>query len=288
MNRIAHLSDLHFTSWDWKLSQFFSKRWLGNLNFLFGRRHLFVHDRLQSLPAFFQSQNVSTVLITGDLSTTSAPAEFSAARRFVTDLEKQGLTVLCIPGNHDHYTKAAYKNRFFYDYFSSNWETGPYNLKQHGVTVKKIENGWWIVGLDTALATSWFYSTGYFNPQTEEALKAILHQIPPTDQIMLINHFPFFQHESPRKQLVRGSELKKVIEQFPQIKIYCHGHTHRQCQAHLKASGLPLILDPGSTTYRTLGGLHLIDLSQESASVQLYEWNLDRWAPSREATYDLV
>lgn len=276
--RIAHLSDLHFASWDWNISQLFSKRWLGNLNFLFGRRNDFDHKRLQTLPLLLKSLNVSAVIITGDLSTTSAPAEFLAAKKLTLQMESQGIEVLCIPGNHDHYTQEAYRDRHFYDHFSTCWDIG--NLKEDGVSAKQLCPGWWIVGLDTALATSWFHSTGYFNPRTEKALEDLLQNLPAEDQILLINHFPFFQHESPRKQLVRGLELQKLIEKYPQIKMYCHGHTHRKCLAPLQSSGLPLVLDPGSTPHRKNGGWYLIDLKENSPTVQYYQW--------KNGTYDLV
>lgn len=257
--RIAHLSDLHFASWDWNISQLFCKRWLGNLNFLFGRRKQFDHKKLESLPQLLKSLDISIALITGDLSTTSAPAEFLRAKKFVESIEATGIEVLCIPGNHDHYTREAYKKRHFYDHFPSTWGSGC--LKENGVTLKKLCPGWWIIGLDTALATSWFYSTGYFSPQTEQALEQLLQTIPSEDQVLLANHFPFFQHESPRKQLMRGPALQKLLEKFPQVKIYCHGHTHRICKANLQPSGLPLILDPGSTSHRS-GGWYLIDLAK--------------------------
>lgn len=281
--RLAHLSDLHFASWDWNLSQFLSKRWLGNLNFLFGRKNDFDHSLLNDLPSLLKALSVSTVIITGDLSTTSAPAEFSAAKRYIERLQDEGLEVLCIPGNHDHYTRDAYNRRYFYDYFPSCWSIG--HLKEEGVTAKMLCPGWWVVGLDTALATSWFYSTGLFKPETERALENLLQTLPGDAQILLANHFPFFQHEAPRKHLVRGLELQRVIERHPQIKIYCHGHTHRKCIAPLQQSGLPLILDPGSTSHRRHGGWHLIDLDANSINVRHHEWD-SGWKPSE--AYELV
>ncbi|MGH2612689.1 MAG: metallophosphoesterase family protein [Rhabdochlamydiaceae bacterium] len=283
--RIAHLSDLHYASWDWNISQVFSKRWLGNLNFLFGRRNHFDHKRLEQLPLLLKSLYVFTVIITGDLSTTSSPAELVTAKKFISEIEAQGIEVLCIPGNHDHYTKEAYQKRHFYNHFSSCWGTA--DLKEEGVTAKQLSPGWWIIGLDTALATSWFHSTGYFNLKTEQTLDHLLQNLPSEDQVLLVNHFPFFQHESPRKRLVRGPALQKLIEKYPQIKIYCHGHTHRRCIAPLKSSGLPLILDPGSTPHRKNGGWHLIDLKEKSVAIQYYEWSTT-WTPSAERNYDLV
>jgi len=276
--KLAHLSDLHFAACSWNPLHLFSKRWLGNLNFLLGRRQLFEHARLEALPAFLKSLRVTTVLITGDLTTTSSPAEFAAVKQFTDALEKENLEVLAIPGNHDHYTRAAYKNRLFYNYFPDQWGPLPFSLKVDGVSAKKLENGWWIVGIDTALATSWVHSTGYFDPKIEAALSRLLSHIPAGDRVLLSNHFPFFQHDSPRKRLVRGEALEALVSCHPQIKIYCHGHTHRQCKANLQASHLPLILDTGSTTHRENGGWYLIDLSDTSAS--FYTWNKHAWNPA--------
>ena len=256
--KIAHLSDLHFLKRNWNPVHFFSKRWLGNLNSLLSRRIDFDHEKLASLPQVLKDQGVSLVLITGDLTTTSYRDEFVIAREFIGKIEALDMEVLCIPGNHDHYTRRAYQERLFYEYFKSSWDPSiPFTLKEDGVTAKKITEGWTLVGLDTACATSWIQSTGYFNPRTEAALREVLSSI--QENVILINHFPFFQHESPRKVLIRGEVLNSLIQEFPQVKIYCHGHTHRKCYAPLS----PVILDPGSTAHRKTGGWNLIHLLPE-------------------------
>ncbi|HNA62745.1 MAG TPA: metallophosphoesterase, partial [Rhabdochlamydiaceae bacterium] len=131
MIKIAHISDLHFSNWDWNPSQFFSKRWLGNLNFLFGRQRHFAHERLKSLPTLFRNHGISHVMITGDLTTTSSLGEFEKAREFVEALEAVGLKVFVIPGNHDQYTKRAHKDQLFYNYFPSQW--AQYDLIKDGL-----------------------------------------------------------------------------------------------------------------------------------------------------------
>jgi 3',5'-cyclic AMP phosphodiesterase CpdA len=287
--KLAHLSDLHFSNWDWNPTQFFSKRWLGNLNFLFGRRRIFSHDRLALLPALYKEQGITHVLITGDLSTTSAPAEFQKAREFIQSLEAEGLKVFCIPGNHDQYTGKAYQQQLFYDYFPSQWNTAsPYNLKEHGMTAQKLSDTWWFVGLDTALATSWFFSSGYFSENTERNLVEFLSKLPTEDQVILFNHFPFFQHETPRKRLQRGNALRKILERFPQVKIYCHGHTHRQCLADLRASQLPIILDSGSTVHRDNGTWHQLTVSPKKLIIEVFLWKDDKWQATHQESYDLV
>jgi 3',5'-cyclic AMP phosphodiesterase CpdA len=286
--KLAHISDLHFSNWDWNPLQFFSKRWLGNLNFLLGRRRIFSYERLAALPALFKEKGISHVLVTGDLSTTSSPAEFKKAQEFIETLQSAGLQVYCIPGNHDQYTRTAYKQQLFYDYFPTQWDGSSYDLKEHGMTAKKLSDTWWLVGLDTALATSWFFSSGLFSEKTERNLVEFLSQLSAGDQVLLFNHFPFFQHESPRKRLMRGNALRKILERFPQIKIYCHGHTHRQCLADLRASQLPIIFDSGSTVHRARGSWHELTLSPENLTAQVYIWKDEKWQPAKQESYVLV
>lgn len=284
--KIAHISDLHFSQWDRGLSQFFSKRWLGNLNYLFGRRKIFSHERLDQLPQLFQQQGITHVLISGDLSTTSSPAEFEKAQAFVTSLEKAGLKVFAIPGNHDQYTKGAYRDQRFYDYFPSTWGVG--DLKKDKMTACPLDKTWWLVGLDTALATSWFYSTGEFSSTAEDSLARFLSSLPSDQKVILLNHFPFFPHEPIRKRLERGEALKNLLLKFPQVQLYCHGHTHRHCFADLRASRLPLLINSGCTPHRDHGFWHRLDFDDNHLFAEIFTWKNDSWEPIRTETYELV
>ncbi len=250
---------------------------------------MFSYERLSSLPVILAKSGITHLLITGDLTTTSSPAEFERSLAFVQDVEKQGISVFCIPGNHDQYTRSAYRDRLFYDYFPSQWDKkSPYSLKEQGVTSCRLSADWHLVGLDTALATSWFFSTGLFSEAVEKNLSQLLSSFSSHDQIILMNHFPFFQHESPRKRLVRGEALRKLLEKFPQVKIYCHGHTHRQCLADLQSSHLPIVFDSGSTVLRKGGSWHQMDILPHQVITNVYSWKESQWEPSRQETYGLV
>ena len=253
--RIAHISDLHFAKASLSPMQFFSKRWLGNLNLLFCRQKEFNQEQLAQLVELFKSLKVDLVLISGDLTTTSQAQEFRLAVEFVDTLTKQGIQVIAIPGNHDQYTKSAYKKRLFYQFFPSKFTTSQFDLNAHGLAVKELPNGWFLIALDTAIATSLISSRGYFSPDLEERLELTLANLPADRPILLANHFPFFDPDGPRKALGRSSALRDLIARYPAIKLYLHGHTHRHTVADLRPSGLPIVLDSGSTAHRTEGAL---------------------------------
>lgn len=262
--RLAHISDLHFAKATFNPSQFFSKRWLGNLNLILFRKREFLPEHLLSLPALFKEQKVDLVIITGDLTTTSLKQEFEAALNFTRAIEKEGISVLTIPGNHDQYTKSAYKKQLFYQFF-------PSDLKEQGIAIKPLANKWQIVSLDMAVATGLASSRGLFSQELEKKLEETLTRIPKDSSIILTGHFPFFHPDSPRRALVRGDALAKILQRFPQVKFYLHGHTHRHTIADLRSSGFPIILDSGSATHVQVGTWNLIDIGDKGCEIQMFK-----------------
>ena len=63
MFRFAHLSDLHFSHITWNLAQLFSKRLVGNVNWLLRRRSEFDHQLLLPLYELLVKERVEFVLI---------------------------------------------------------------------------------------------------------------------------------------------------------------------------------------------------------------------------------
>lgn len=280
--RIAHISDLHFSKITLNPVQFFSKRWLGNLNLICFRKKSFQHDRLNPLIDFLKNSLVKHVVITGDLTTTSLQKEYIAAADFLSILRNCGFQTFTLPGNHDHYTKTAYRKKQFYNFFNTRFshEQEPlhhYNLKEHGVTAKKLSDKWWLILMDTALATSLQSSQGLFSPNVENHLTKLLSLIPSDRRIILANHFPLFNNESERKALLRRESLQDLIRQFPNIVLYLHGHTHRQSIADLRKSGLPIILDSGSTTNLSRGSGYILDIHDTHLDVKTLGWDGHAW-----------
>ncbi len=274
--RLAHISDLHFSRLTWNPSQFLSKRWLGNLNLLLARRHTFDPDGLTTLFPIFHEKKVDAVLITGDLTSTSHKEEFLQAQEFVQNLRKEKFQVFTLPGNHDHYTQGAFREKRFYQFFDATYPSaesplGPLSLKDDQLTATFLGHKWWLVALDTALATSLLSSNGYFSFDLEQKLERALKQIPDDHNVILINHFPLFCNESQRKSLLRREALQKLLERFPRIRLFLHGHTHRQCIADLRASNLPILLDSGSAAQKKGGTWNLIDITPQGCSVEVFK-----------------
>jgi len=273
--RLAHISDLHFSKLTWNPIQFCSKRWLGNLNLFLKRKKAFKPDNLTTLFPVFHDHKIDAVLITGDLTSTSHEDEFLLAQQFVEGLQQEGFKVFTLPGNHDQYTKKAFKEQLFYQFFNRAYtpSTEPLtslSLKEDGLTAAYFGHGWWLIALDTAIATSLISSNGYFSPELEQKLEKALKEIPVDHHVILINHFPIFSNESARKSLIRKEALKKLIEGFPKVKLFLHGHTHRHCIADLRSSHLPIFLDSGSTAQKC-GTWNLIDITAKGCDIEVFK-----------------
>lgn len=274
--RIAHISDLHFSKLTWNLSQFFCKRWIGNLNLALKRKHTFAPDTLTALFPLFYERKVDVVVITGDLTSTSHEAEFILAQQFIESLRQEGFKVFTLPGNHDHYTKRAYQQKLFYEFFNDCYASptdsiSALSLKNDGLAAAYFGHNWWLIGLDTAIATSLLSSNGYFSNELEQKLEKTLKEIPDDHQVILINHFPLFANESARKSLIRKEALRKLIERFPKIRLFLHGHTHRHTIADLRDSHLPIILDSGSAAQKHGGTWNLIDINPHGCNVEVFK-----------------
>ena len=275
--RIAHLSDLHFSKLSISPGQFFSKRWLGNLNLISNRLFEFDKTRPFALIKLLGSLGVTHVMITGDLTTTSLKKEYGLAQSFTELLKDHGIDLFIIPGNHDHYTRSSYRKKLFYHYFPSQFYTQtPFNLKDHGVTAYQLKKGWTVVAMDTTLATSLLSSEGLFSEKIEKNLNALLDSISIKEKIILMNHFPFFLSEKKRHSLIRGEALQELIESRSNIALYLHGHTHRRSLADLRGSGLPIILDSGSLSHRN-SSWNLLDFSSTGCEVSVYQFEKSNW-----------
>ena len=147
--------------------QFFSKRWVGNVNLLFSRGKKHNVSQLDSLSRILVEQEVDILCITGDLSTTGRHVEFCMACTWLETLRSQGIKTIVLPGNHDHYTNEGYQKNLFYKYFSN--KDFPFlfphlgnSLQKEKIEAVELNEDWIAICLDTAIPTSWFSSLQAF------------------------------------------------------------------------------------------------------------------------------
>lgn len=286
MLKIAHISDLHLFVPTFEMADLFSKRMLGQLNYFLKRKAHFEGEQLFKLKDLFQSQNIEYVFVSGDLSSTSLEAEFKLARNLFKDMEKIGIKCFFIPGNHDHYTKEAQNQKLFYKHFTNQNPHKLLSLKEEGLEAHLLKEGVWYLGLDTCLATGLLSSHGVFSYQLETALKDLLLQIPSTDKVIMVNHFPFLDITSSRKTLRRKEELAAFLKKHPNIILYLHGHTHVHAIEDLRKDNLPIVLDSGSSALNTIGRLNLLSLEEQKLEIKVFQFK-DEWSALETKSFTL-
>lgn len=267
--RLAHFSDFHFTSLTINPLRLFPKRIFSHLNWILHRKRIFSHELLDQIPDLLDKLKVDLILLGGDFTSSSMPEEFEKAKSLIQKLSGK---IIAIPGNHDQYTLRSYKQKLFYKYFS-NPKSSSLSLIKDRVEAHKIKTGWWVVAIDTSCPNPITSSRGIFSYELERKLANLLSEIPKEEKIILLNHYPFFQQDIPKKLLERGEALESLIRHHPNIVLYLHGHTHRHSIANLRAYGLPIILDSGSCSQKQFGSWNLIDLNEVGCAITTYQWN---------------
>ena len=269
--RIAHLSDFHYTKLTANPFRLFPKRIFCHLNWLLFRKKSFSFDQVDQLPSLFQKLKVDLILLGGDMTSSALPQEFLLAKNFLQNLKS---TWIAVPGNHDHYSPKS---------LPENQGICTSKLLSDGVDVSQIAPSWWVVSLDTSCPNSITSSRGLFSLTSEEKLREALSKIPSNDRIILLNHYPFFNQDDPKRSLTRASHLEALIQKYPNIALYLHGHTHRHSVADLRPSQLPIVLDSGSCSMKS-GTWNLIDIQEKGCSITPYQFD-SRWSPKNTEVF---
>lgn len=249
--KIAHISDPHFGIVTLNLKQFLSKRWIGNFNQIFNRKKKYDTKRLLELPSLLASEQVDAIFFTGDFSTTALTDEFEESFFFAKSFH---CPFYAIPGNHDVYTKESEEKKTFYNYF-----TDPF-LKNDRVHLRQINDKWWALLLDCAVATPPFAAYGIFSEEMQNKVREELSSLPSDACVVACNHFPLITHARALHDLKRATHLQEILKQFPQVKIYLHGHDHR---SYIDVKPVnPLIFNAGSVSRKGFGGFNIYELDQ--------------------------
>ncbi len=287
MKNFLHLSDLHFSEITYNPFQIFSKRWIGNLNLALFRKKEIHLNLLDHFIDHLKELAPETILISGDFTSTALREEFKRAQNFILQLKERGIKIFAIPGNHDAYTKKAYNKKAFYQHFRNLIPfQGEFNfdLEKHKVAAFQLEEHLHLVLIDASCYTPYFQSNGVFSFEIEQHLQFLLDSIPSYSKIWICCHFPFFQHEHPKRILIGAKKLQAIIERYSNIELFFHGHTHRQAVCDLRSNHLPIISDSGSLTLKHRSTFNQISHDETKMAITRYEFN-QKFTPVETQNY---
>lgn len=278
--KLAHLSDIHFFHFCKSPLQFFSKRFIGNLNSYFTRRPIHNPHLAYQVIDSLKKLGVSHLLITGDYTTTGSKKELGYLKNYLEFLKTQGFTVYTIPGNHDVYTKTCGQKKKFYSQVGSlarlQGDT-EHCLSNERVASFPLFDRCRLVLADCSYATPFYKSTGIFSEEVEKSLTGLLSELPSDAVIILAVHYPYDSYKFPTAHLERGNRLGKIIENDPRIRLYLHGHRHT---AEIMTKKGHMVIDSGSISLLEGSSFNLLTISTDRLEAQLYKkGEEEHWDP---------
>jgi 3',5'-cyclic AMP phosphodiesterase CpdA len=217
--------------------RFVGKRVTGwvNLRLRRGQKHqLAVAQRVARGLA---EHRVDHLVVTGDLTNLALESEFELVRTF---LEKEiGLgpdRVSLVPGNHDAYTRGAYKSRRFEHYFGAYISSdlpGATGVPEVGrFPYARLRGSVAIIGLSTAVPRPPLVASGELGSPQRAALHSLLaHREVKSRFPIILQHHPWHNPPTLRARFMGGlSDAEEEAEVLSVLErgLLLHGHKHRR------------------------------------------------------------
>lgn len=210
----------------------FNKRITGYVNLRFHRKSIHKPFAVEAAAAEIRRLAVDHVVITGDVTNLALEVEFELVQKLVE--EGLGLSpdqVSLVPGNHDTYTRGAFRSKRFFRSFEPYMKSdlseipGPFPFVRLRGPVA-------LIGLSTAVPRPPLVAAGALGPKQREALSRVLSHPEVRSRLpVLLQHHPW--HNPPRlvKTMLEGlydakaeAELLRGVERG----LLLHGHLHRR------------------------------------------------------------
>ena len=267
---IIHISDLHFHTYPQNFRDWKSKRILGAANLLFRRKRQFPFQRAKKLVEQIQKMNWDHLVISGDLTQLALEKGFSRARKTLEPLLTDPERVTVVPGNHDRYVSQVAGVDLFSKYF------GEFFGKKE-IHVRELNSDWVIIGWDSAHPNDWLSAAGTVRRSTLTSTEDLLQSYPAKTKFIIVNHYPLSFPEGWKSdnlhELCNLVPVKNWILRHSQIRLYLHGHIHKNWLHRMQRENGPelLLLNSAASTSTLKSGqessFHQIDLYGDNVKV---------------------
>lgn len=278
--RIIHLSDIHLWRLTFNPIRLLGKRSVGMFELLGGRARRFRLERLADVVERVVSLRPDHVLITGDLTTTSLPAEFADAREALAPLLTDPSHTTILPGNHDRYTRDSVRQRSFEATFGEFAPVGSYPWLKH------LDPQTAVLGLDPTRAH--LSARGLLRiDQLARARHLVADPTTRPRRLIVACHYPTIAPERHQRHLAgKGMVNADAAREWLATigpHLYCCGHIHAAWAFTPAEIPQELSLNSGAPLLRDLTGelppgFLQIDLEGDDVSVIHESWGGERWA----------
>ena len=283
--RVLHFSDIHISLglaeiplFDWP-----GKRMAGGVNFLRGRGRRFkgALRKLSRLAEFAETDSVDLVIFSGDFTAMGTNAEFAAAREAIQPFVDSRAEFVCVPGNHDLYTRRVVRlgrfEKHFGDLLTSDVEDAP--VDGPWPLVRLLGDDVAVIGLNSARPNPVPWKSSGRIPDAQIAALRSLAGRPELEGrfVFLVTHYaPRLADGSPDTRLHGLENADAFLEAcagFDRGAILC-GHVHRTYRVRVPGVG-PEIFCAGSATMHELEGFWLFDAGADGLAATRGHWTGD-------------
>jgi 3',5'-cyclic AMP phosphodiesterase CpdA len=263
MATIAHLSDVHFGH----------------------------HDPIvvQGVEAFLAEKRPNLVVISGDLTQRARVEQYQLACEFMDRIERQGLPVLAVPGNHDvplydimrRFVRPLNRYKRFIDDDLCPW----------------FENDeLQVLGINTA--RSFTFKDGSISHEQMSRIRESFAGGAHGKTRILVTHHPLFA-----MPLGDEGELTKVVNRHEDallavadagVHILLAGHFHRSfsksAREMVENAGPALVVQAGTATSTRLRGdekqsFNWVEAHKGKVEIEVHAWEGSRFVPGKPASY---
>lgn len=221
---LIHITDLHFWGIVKNPLALLNKRFLGNANVIYRRRHEFHMPQAALYGAHLAALGISECLIGGDFTSTATHKEYEMGKDFVDSLVRGGMNVHLMPGNHDVYTFESVRTRRFQQYFGA-------FAPAEGYPCRITLPGGTPLILAPTVCPNFLSSAGRITDREIEATRALVEACP-QGPILVSGHYPVLHrtagYTSGRSRQLRNAEaLRQALGETGRPILYIAGHVHR-------------------------------------------------------------
>lgn len=224
VDRLLHITDLHFWEVVFNPLHLMNKRALGNINVALRRRREYLTSRGDAYAAALAEKGAPVLFAGGDFTSTATEREFADAARFIHKLRGHGMQVVAVPGNHDVYTFESVRRRRFERHF------GAYCPDEALPCRITLPGGTPMVLAPTARARV-LSSKGHIT-EAEAAEAARLVAEAPPGPVLVGAHYPVLHKthaysSSPSRRLTHAGYFRAALGETKRRILYLSGHVHR-------------------------------------------------------------
>ncbi|WP_165247725.1 metallophosphoesterase family protein [Paludisphaera soli] len=284
--RLIHVSDVHVWKHEFNPLRLLNKRAVGMASLLAGRARRFRLERLAHVVERIEAAEPDHVLITGDLTTTALTAEFRQAHDALAPLLRDPERATVLPGNHDRYTRIAFREKHFERAF------GRYMGAPEFPWIRFIADRTAILGLDPTRAA--LHARGYLPEAQLDAARVLWEEHRGSiDRLIVACHYPTDAPSGLRDDLFwkRLDEAPRLADWLATLgpHLYCCGHVHHAWAFTPPAVPEELCLNAGAplmhdATGKNPPGYLEILLDGPDVDVIHHAWTGEGWEERRLAS----